>query len=212
MKIELKVSFDSENPFLLIKSICSNLKPFNQELPDIVTDGFDEYKDTQNWIDELLPKYEFSATAYWGNIFEHRGFIDYDLKKRIVKIKISDFELNNVQKVIKMLAFSNDLRGVYLRGDRNLRVVIPAGKEITYSQMSDYCAAKHFQAFKEGDIDVLSFVFIVAAEAEPYLYDLWLRNIECFGFTPKGEEIRLDDEDYQPVYEPPEWVRRLESA
>ena len=105
--------------------------------------------------------------------------------------------------------FSNDLRGVYLRGDRNLRVVIPAGKEITYSQMSDYCAARHFQAFEEGEIDLLSFVFIVANEAQPYIHDLWLREIECSGFTPKGEEIRLD-EGYQPDYEPPQWVKKLQ--
>ena len=34
-------------------------------------------------------------------------------------------------------------------------------------------------------------------------------NAECFGITPKGVEIRFD-ENYNPTPEKPEWVRRLE--
>jgi hypothetical protein len=92
-----------------------------------------------------------------------------------------------------------------------MRVVIPARKQITYSEMSDYCAARHFQAFENQPFDTLSFVFIVAEEAQPYLHDLWLREIECFGITPQGVEVRLDT-DYHPVPNPPEWVRRLEES
>ena len=305
-----------------MKAIVHSLKPFNQGLPNIVTDGYEKYEYTQDWIDKLLPKYERSAGAYWGSIIKHEGFIDYDIKEQVVSVKITDFELTNVRDIIKTFAplpwtvanfydifdnyennswneyiapgfihghgghgwacafkgeghnhlvsrrwleyhpwrlirdeehdisfiqfhdldadpataleqakeghramsmygvggyigkthpFSNDMRGIYLSDTRNLRVVIPAGKEITYSEMSDYCAARHFQAFKEGPIDVLSFVFIVADEAQPYIHDLWLRDIEVFGFTPKGEEIRLD-EDYHPDYEPPQWVKRLQQG
>ena len=317
---DLKISLDSSDSILLTKTICNKLKPFNQESPTLVTDGFDKYTQTKNWIDEILPKYERGVVAYWGygRIGEYeKGFIDYNPKEKIVMLKISEFELADPRSVIEMLAplpwtaatfakltreggwrksrapslenshfqlgwacafkgeghnhlvsrrwleyhpwrlirdeendisfvqfhdldadpataleqakpghramsmygvggyigkthpFSNDLRGVYLRGDRNLRVVIPAGKEITYSQMSDYCAARHFQAFSEGEIDLLSFVFIVADEAQAYIHDLWLREIEVSGFTPKGEEIRLD-EGYQPDYEPPQWVKKLQ--
>lgn len=75
--------------------------------------------------------------------------------------------------------------------------------------MADYCAARHFQAFEGNLIENLSFVFIDGAEALLYLHDLWLRGIECFGITPKGIEIRFD-ENYNPTPEKPEWVRRLE--
>ena len=322
-KIELLISFDSSDSIALIKSISNTIEPFNRRLPTLVTDGFDKYTETQNWIDELIPKYERSIKAYWGyrRTGEYQeGFISYRIKEKIVKIQINDYELIDAQSVLRMLAplpwtvasifdfhsdddnwdnyiapgfaafhfqhgwacafkaeghkhlvsrcwleyhpwylirdeehdisfvqfhdldadpataleqaipghramsmygiggyigkthpFSNDLRGIYLPDERNLRVVIPAGKEVTYSEMSDYCAARHFQAFSEGDIDLLSFVFIVAEEAQPYIHDLWLRNIEVFGFTPKGEEIRLD-ENYHPTYEPPQWVKREKQA
>ncbi|MDJ0727950.1 MAG: hypothetical protein QNJ38_22850 [Prochloraceae cyanobacterium] len=38
-----------------------------------------------------------------------------------------------------------------------------------------------------------------------------MRDIECFGFTPQGVEVRLD-EDYNPAPDQPEWVRRLEES
>ena len=107
--------------------------------------------------------------------------------------------------------FSNDLRGIYVPETQNLRVVIPAGKEITYSEMADYCAARHFQAFEGNPVKTLSFVFIDGAEALPYLHDLWLREIECFGITPKAVEIRFD-ENYNPTPDKPEWVRKLEES
>ena len=107
--------------------------------------------------------------------------------------------------------FSNDLRGIYVPETQNLRVVIPAGKEITYSEMADYCAARHFQAFEGNPVKTLSFVFIDGAEALPYLHDLWLRDIECFGITPKAVEIRFD-ENYNPTPEKPEWVKKLEES
>lgn len=324
-KINFSATFNSQNPIGLIHSICSNIQPFNQKLPSMLTDGYDEHTDTKDWIDKLLPTYKFSATAYWGYGYigeKEEGFIIYKHDTQLVTIKINDFELVNVENVIKMLAplpwtvanfhdvyyencdsewdeyippgfadghgghgwacafkgeghnhlvsrrwleyhpwrlirdeendisfvqfhdldadpataleqarpghramsiygvggyigkthpFSNDLRGVYLPDTRNLRVVIPERKQITYSEMSDYCAARHFQAFEGKPVDILSFVFIVAAEAQPYIYDLWLREIECFGITEQAKEVRLD-EDYYPVYEPPEWVRKLESA
>ncbi|HAZ45537.1 MAG TPA: hypothetical protein DDW76_27755 [Cyanobacteria bacterium UBA11369] len=321
-KVNLKTSFSSPEPMVLMKDICRSLKPFNQKLPSIVTDGYEEHTETQDWIDKLLPTYKFSARAYWGYglIGEYEeGFISYNINKQIVKIQISDYELVDAESVMKMLAplpwtvaafcqlsrqggwkeypapgfadfhfqhgwacafkgeghnhlvsrrwleygpwrllrdeendisfvqfhdlnadpataleqakvghramsiygvggyigkthpFSNDLRALYVPSARNMRVVIPAGKQITYSEMSDYCAARHFQAFENQPFDTLSFVFIVAEEAQPYLHDLWLREIECSGFTPQGVEVRLDT-DYHPVPHPPEWVRRLEES
>ena len=65
-KVDLRISFDSKDPVLLMKTICRVIKPFNSKLPSIVTDGYDEYADTQDWVDKLLPKYKFSATAFWG--------------------------------------------------------------------------------------------------------------------------------------------------
>ena len=320
-KIDLAVSFNSQNSFELIQAL-NQLKYFNYEPPTLITtvtsDGFTKFDGDSNWIRKWVIKAKnHDITAYWGDIFDHKGFIIYNPDKQVTTIKFIDFELINTNILLEIFAslpwtvanfyqitrkdgwkkyrapgfanghgghgwacafkgeghnhlvsrrwleyhpwylirdeshdisfvqfhdldadpatalkqaipghramsmygiggyvgkthpFSNDLRGIYLSDTRNLRVVIPAGKEITYSEMSDYCAARHFQAFKEGDIDLLSFVFIVADEAQPYIHDLWLRNIEVFGFTPKGEEIRLD-ENYHPDYEPPQWVKKLQ--
>ncbi len=316
-KIELLISFSSPNSIALIKAINNSIGSFNQRLPDVITDGYDDYTDTEDWINKLIPKYKRSLNVYWGSIFKYEAFINYYIKEQMVKIGIKNYELTNAQSVIKMLAplpwtvasifdfhgddddwdeyiapgfgdfhfqhgwacafkgeghkhlvsrrwlqyhpwhlirdeshdisfvqfhdleadpataleqakpghramsiygvggyigkthpFSNDLKGLYVPEHRDLRVVIPAGKEITYSEMADYCAARYFQAFEGKPFKILSFVFIVAAEAQPYLHDLWLRNIQCFGFTEEGKEIRLD-ENYQPVYEPPEWVKKL---
>jgi hypothetical protein len=316
--IDLAISFSSLEPMALMKDISNSIKPFNQRLPNLVTDGFNEYTDTQDWIDQLLPTYKFSANAYWGSIFKHEGFISYDLGETIVKIQISDYELIDAESVMKMLAplpwtvaafgqlhrqggwkeyvtsnlesfhfphgwacafkgeghnhlvsrrwlefgpwrlirdevhdisfvqfhdlnaapataleqarpghlemggysggyfgktypFSNELRALYVPDDRNMRVVIPAGFELTHSFVSDYCAARYFQAFENQPFDTLSFVFIVADEAQQYLHELWLREIEVSGFTPKGVEVRLDT-DYHPTPNPPDWVRRLEES
>ncbi len=312
-QIELNISFSSSEPIMLMKAISQSLKPFNQKLPDLVSDGYEKYTNTENWIDKLLPKYERGVGAYWGNIIENKGFIDYSPTEEIVKLKISDYELIDVESVMKMLAslpwtvatfseissqggwdeycvseftdfqfqhgwacafkgeghdrlvsrrclefgpwrllrdeandisfvqfhdlntdpataleqvkpghramsiygvgdyidethtFTNDLKAHYVPEERNMRVVIPPGKEITESEMSDYCAARHFQAFESQPFDTLSFVFIAAEEAQNYLHDLWLREIECFGITEQGVEVRLD-RDYDPVPETPDWV------
>ena len=323
-KIDLAISFNSQNSLILIESL-NKLKYFNYEPPTLITtitsEGFTEFEGDSDWIDKWVLKAKTNKVkAYWGDIFDHKGFIIYNPKKQVTTIKINDFEINSFKSVLDIFTplpwtvanfydifngdennawneyippgfihghgghgwacafkgeghnhlvsrrwleyhpwylirdeehdisfvqfhdldadpaealeqaipghramsmygiggyigkthpFSNDLRGIYLPDERNLRVVIPAGKEITYSEMSDYCAARYFQAFREGDIDLLSFVFIVAEEAQPYIHDLWLRDIEVFGFAPKGEEIRLD-ENYHPDYEPPSWVKRLQ--
>ena len=323
-RIDLVVSFDSQNSLVLIKAL-NKLKYFNHESPNLITtitsDGFTEFEGSSDWIEKWIVKAEkHDVTAYWGDIFDHKGFIIYNPKKQVTTIKINGFEIIDPKNVIEIFSplpwtvanfydifssyedsewdeyiapgfidghgghgwacafkgeghnhlvsrrwleyhpwhlirdeendisfvqfhdldadpataleqakpghramsmygvggyigkthpFSNDLRGVYLPDERNLRVVIPARKEITYSEMSDYCAARHFQAFSEGEIDLLSFVFIEGKEAQPYIKDLWLREIEVSGFTPKGKEIRLD-EDYQPDYQPPQWVKKLQ--
>ena len=320
LKIDLEISFSSLNSKKLLYAI-NNLRHFADQPPTLITaitpDGFTEFEGSFDWIDKWITKSEYGFSAYWGSIFKHEKFINYDNKEQTIKLKISNFELVNAQSVMEILIFlpltiasfrriyreggwkkyrapnfgsfhfphgwacafkgeghnhlvsrrwleyhpwhlirdeendisfvqfhdldaepaealeqakeghramsmygvggyigkthpfSNDLRGVYLPDERNLRVVIPARKEITYSEMSDYCAARHFQAFSEGEIDLLSFVFIEGKEAQPYIKDLWLREIEVSGFTPKGKEIRLD-EDYQPDYQPPQWVKKLQ--
>lgn len=325
-KVNLAVSFSSLNPIILIKDL-NKLKYFNYKVPSLITtvtsDGFTEFEGSPDWIDKWVQKAkEHKVKAYWGNIFEHEGFIIYNPSEQVVTIKINDFELVNVKNIIEIFKplpwtvanfydifdncensgwdeyiapgfinghgghgwacafkakghahlvshrwlnfgpwrlirdeindisfiqfhdlnadpataleqakpghramsiygvggyigkthpFSNDLRGIYVPETQNLRVVIPAGKEITYSEMADYCAARHFQAFEGNPVETLSFVFIDGAEALPYLHDLWLRGIECFGITPKGVEIRFD-ENYNPTPDKPEWVRKLEES
>jgi len=106
-KVGLRISFSSPDPMELMKAICRSLKPFDRRLPTIVTDAYDEYTETQDWIDKLLPTYKFSAMAFWGYgyIGEYEeGWITYEVSEKIVKIKISDYELINPESVMKMLA------------------------------------------------------------------------------------------------------------
>ena len=324
-KVNLSVSFSSQAPILLMKTICRDLKPFNKRLPSMVTDGFDEHIDTENWIDKLIPQYERSLNAYWGYDYVgeyEEGFINYDLKEEVVTLKITDFELISAENIIKMLAplpwtvanfyqitreggwreyraprfgnghgglgwacafkgsghdrlvsrrwldyhtwylirdekhdvsfvqfheidadpaialeqamgghramgkgfinkthpfsnhpekiyFEKELRGIYFDSTGELHVVIPAGVPVTLEQMNDYCAAKYYSYFEQGTVKKLAFVFIEGKEAEPYLHDLWLRDIECLGIDPTGERYKVD-ENYHPDYEPPQWVKKLQ--
>jgi hypothetical protein len=52
-KVDLRISFSSPDPMELMKAICRSLKPFDRRLPTIVTDAYDEYTETQDWIDKL---------------------------------------------------------------------------------------------------------------------------------------------------------------
>ncbi len=88
-KVGLRISFSSPDPMELMKAICRSLKPFNWRLPTIVSNGFEEYTETQDWIDKLLPTYKFSAMASWvnGYIGEYEeGWISYEVSEKIVKI------------------------------------------------------------------------------------------------------------------------------
>ena len=107
------------------------------------------------------------------------------------------------------LYFDREFRGIYFDDTGEFHVVIPAGVPVTLDQMYDYCAAKYYQIFEQGTVKKLVFVFIEGKEAEPYLHDLWLRDIECLGIDPTGERYKVD-ENYHPDYEPPQWVKRLQ--
>ncbi|HBE33637.1 MAG TPA: hypothetical protein DD990_20560, partial [Cyanobacteria bacterium UBA11368] len=103
-KVNLIISFSSSDAISLIKAICHSLEPFNQQLPELVTDGYNEYTDTKDWINKLLPNYERTVGAYWGDMIEHKGFINYDIREQVVAIKISDFELVNAEEIIEVFA------------------------------------------------------------------------------------------------------------
>ena len=324
-KIDLKISFSSPEPMELMKAICRDLKPFNQRFPSIVSDGFDEHRDTKDWVDKILPQYEFGVMADWGDVDAgeyNEGWIDYKPNDKIVTVQISDYELIDARSVIEMLAplpwtviriseihnddnwkkqkdaffsgsnfsvkwarafkgegrkrlvsrrwldyhpwylirdekndvsfvqfheidadpitileqaipghramgqgfidkthpfsnhpqklyFDREFRGIYFDDTGEFHVVIPAGVPVTLDQMYDYCAAKYYQIFEQGTVKKLVFVFIEGKEAEPYLHDLWLRDIECLGIDPTGERYKVD-ENYHPDYEPPQWVKRLQ--
>ena len=323
-KIDLDFSLSSPEPMELIKAICRELEPFNKGLPTLVTDGIDKYTDTKDWVDEILPLYEYGMGASWGYdpIRGHEeasiGYYTYD---RTVRICIYNYELTDAQSVMEMLAplpwtiasffriyndetwekhysislndpsnpigwacafkgegherllsrrwleynpwylirdekndvsfiqfhdltdpglaleqakkghqamnkgfidktyslnnppykiqFNRELRGVYFDETQELHVVIPAGVAATIDQMNDYCTAKYYQVFKQGTVKKLAFVFIEGKEAEPYIRDLWLRDIECLGIDPSGERYKAD-ENYYPVYYLPKWVKRLQ--
>ena len=324
-KVDLNISFSSLDPIELMKAICRDLEPFNKRLPTVSGDWFEEYEETEDWIDKIIPKHEHKIRADWGDALEdeyNEGWISYRPNGKMVKVQISDYELTDAQSVIEMLAplpwtvasftaiyndgvweeypywgfgndhylpgwacafkgsghnclvsrrwlehhpwylirdeqhdisfiqlhdvnadpitaleqaipgneaislgfinkthpfsnhpqklyFNREFRGIYFDDTGEFHVVIPAGVPATIDQMYDYCAAKYYQIFEQGTVKKLVFVFIEGKEAEPYLHDLWLRDIECLGIDPKGERYKVD-ENYHPVYEPPQWVKKLQ--
>ena len=111
----------------------------------------------------------------------------------------------------KYYTYQHEIRGVYIDEERKLDVVV-IDREVSQREMLDFCAAKKYQILPENQpLERVAYVFAIQEEAAPYLHELWLRGLECWVYTPQGILTRID-EDYQPVYTPPEWVRRLESV
>ncbi len=60
-------------------------------------------------------------------------------------------------------------------------------------------------------IDAVAYAFIFPEQAHANLHELWLREIECWTFTPEGEKVRIDDTYDPPPYQKPQWVQTLEA-
>lgn len=99
-----------------------------------------------------------------------------------------------------------DVGGLYVAGDRSLRVVIPAGEGVSQRQMLDACYARKVGGDDPArPIERVIYVFMNEADARAHLHELWLRELGCWAIVD-GQEVALDD-GYAPSPSPPEWVR-----
>ena len=104
--------------------------------------------------------------------------------------------------------YQHEIRGVYVPEQKKLDVVV-IEREVSQREMLDFCAAKQYQILpKDQPLERVAYVFLKQEESIPYLQELWLRGLECWVYTPQGILTRID-EDYQPDYEHPSWVRGL---
>jgi hypothetical protein len=85
------------------------------------------------------------------------------------------------------------LSGVYDPNSRTYRIPV-AVRELSQTEMLDACALR---AEKRHDpstpIDTMGFTFVMGPEeAEPYVHELWLRELACWAVVD-GYDIRIDD-------------------
>jgi len=105
--------------------------------------------------------------------------------------------------------YRNQIRGFYVAEQRQLRIVVH-GRELPYSEMLDACALRYYRRDDPHEpLDSVAFVFMDQAEAQKYLHDLWLRELQCWTIID-GQEVRLDA-DYHPTPVKPDWVAKVEA-
>src|SRR4028119_1428582 len=106
-KIDLKMSLSGINSLELLRQVAQ-FPPFSLKPPTkIIVDSFDEYPGTSDWIDQWTSNCRYSVMAEWGNWSQdeyYEGFITYEPKEGGVKFQISDFELTDVQSVMRTIA------------------------------------------------------------------------------------------------------------
>lgn len=107
--------------------------------------------------------------------------------------------------------WENDVKGLYTLEERKLEIVV-IDREVTHKEMRDYYAGRYYQVLGEDKpLERIAYVFLIEEEGRPYLHDLWLRELECWVINSLGVKRRIDN-DYHPVPNKPDWVRRLEES
>jgi hypothetical protein len=100
-------------------------------------------------------------------------------------------------------AYFNKLDGVYDAATRTYKIPV-AVRQLKPSEILDACALR---AEKRNDpktpIDLCGFTFVMGKdEAQPYLHELWLRELGCWAVVD-GVDVRLDDSYTPPPPKPP---------
>jgi hypothetical protein len=99
-----------------------------------------------------------------------------------------------------------DFDGVYDASTRILKIPV-AGRELTQDEMRDACKLqREMKDHPETPMDAVGFTFPIPGEHEPYLFDLWVRELHCYAFVDH-EERRVDQDYVPPPPEPPAWAR-----
>jgi hypothetical protein len=107
--------------------------------------------------------------------------------------------------------FYGDLKGLYQATKRKLEIVV-AFRDLPLTEIIDACKAKYAQSLGPREpIDNVAFIFTASEEeARKYLFDIWLRGLECWAFI-NGLPVRIDEDYTPPPPQKPEWVQRLEA-
>jgi hypothetical protein len=107
--------------------------------------------------------------------------------------------------------FYGKLNGIYQATKRKLEIVV-AFRELPLTEIIDACKAKYAQSLGPDEpIDNVAFIFTASEqEARKYLFDIWLRGLECWAFID-GLPVRLDEDYTPPPPDKPEWVQQLEA-
>jgi hypothetical protein len=107
--------------------------------------------------------------------------------------------------------FYGELNGIYQATKRKLEIVV-AYRDLPLTEIIDACKAKYAQSLgTEQPIDNVAFIFTAEEdEAHKYLFDIWLRGLECWTFI-NHELVRVDEDYTPPPPQKPEWVKQLEA-
>ena len=112
---------------------------------------------------------------------------------------------------IERWMFEN-LRFLYFPNTRVCEILVPFGETVSQWKMQSACIMRlqHRLARPAVDpIERVAYVFLEEENARAHLHELWLRELECWVVDGKGK--RRLDQDYHPVPQPPDWVRRLDA-
>ena len=99
-----------------------------------------------------------------------------------------------------------DFDGVYDAPTRTLKIPV-AGRELSQDEMRDACALRReLRDHPDTPVDAVGFTFPIPGEHEPYLLDLWLRELHGYAFIDHREQ-RVDQDFVPPPPQPPDWAR-----
>jgi len=96
------------------------------------------------------------------------------------------------------------LDGVYDAKEKAFKVPV-AARTLEQREMLDLCVYRRDHRDDAAKpIELAGFVFVIGPdEAQPYLEELWLRELGCWAIV-RGNETRLDT-DFTPPKHPPAW-------
>jgi hypothetical protein len=101
---------------------------------------------------------------------------------------------------------TKSIKGLYDASTQTLIQVV-AGRQVDRLEMIEAAAVKARQPLAKP-VRQVAYVFIDEAAARAHLHELWLHGLEVRAVVD-GREIRID-EDYAPVPQVPDWVRRVQ--
>jgi hypothetical protein len=106
---------------------------------------------------------------------------------------------------------SDNFAPLYEADTKMIKIVV-YGREVTKAEMLDACATRYWQLLgTDKPVERAAFVFIDETEARAILFELWLRELECYAII-KGVETRLDL-NYVPLTPvKPDWVNRIKDT